>query len=455
MKIFDQIMPHRAIRGALGRYAAEVWAEDPRHVAAFYDSTHAALQTASSSDLRSADPRESSAHADGVARIPIVGQILPSVPPIFDALSFMGVEATGVDDVRDAIMLALDDDAVTSIELAIDSPGGAVSGVEALGQLIAKATESKPVIARGSGMVASAAYWLASQASEFTVEPGTAVGSIGVYTTVEDSSAMHAAHGVQVHAVRSGEHKGVGEEGVPVSDAQIAELQHHVDTIAAAFIGAVASGRGQTIESIAAVADGRVFSPSEAIDLGLIDGITTTPLEARDIAREVQSMELTEKLEAALSRIAALEENHEKASADNAQLAIRLAEAEAKEAAAQASLLGVEQSRKAAIIDQGVADGRIVPAGRAHVEKYAETASADDLASFVASLAVAVRRQAQGSATVASVGDDASDEEKKIARMFGVSIAQMRSMSNVKGVGVDGLLVTNDGRRVKTWGEVN
>ena len=448
-------MPHRAVRGALGRYAAEVWAEDSRHVEAFYASVQTALQAASSSDLRSAEPRASSSHSGSVATIPIVGQILPSVPPVFDALTFFGVQATGVDDVRDAIMLALDDDEVTSIELVIDSPGGAVSGVEALGRLIVEAGEHKPVIARGSGMVTSAAYWLASQASELTVGPGTLVGSIGVYTVVADSSAAHNAAGVDVRVLRSGEHKGVGEDGAPISDAQLAELQRRIDTIAESFIGAVASGRSLPSESISAVADGRVFSPSEAMDHGLIDGITTTPLEARESARKVQSMELQEKLEAALSRIEALETNHEQASADNAQLAIKLAEAEAKESAAQSSLQAVEQSRKTSIIDAGIAEGRITPAGRVHVEKYAETASADDLASFVASLSVAVRSQQQGSAMGGGVGDDASDDEKKIARMFGVTVAQMRAMAGVRGVGVDGQIVTKDNRRVKTLGEVN
>ena len=191
------------------------------------------------------------------------------------------------------------------------------------------------------------------------------------------------------------------------------------------------------------------------MDHGLIDGITTTPLEARESARKVQSMELQEKLEAALSRIEALETNHEQASADNAQLAIKLAEAEAKESAAQSSLQAVEQSRKTSIVDAGIAEGRITPAGRVHVEKYAETASADDLASFVASLSVAVRSQQQGSAMGGGVGDDASDDEKKIARMFGVTVAQMRAMAGVRGVGVDGQIVTKDNRRVKTLGEVN
>jgi ClpP class serine protease len=125
-------------------------------------------------------------------------------------------------------------------------------------------------------MGASGAYWIASQAPRVLASSHTtAVGSIGAYLLVYDTSAAAAQIGVRVHVVRSGEFKGAGVPGTVVTDPQLREWQRMVDQTAAAFVQAVAEGRRQPVSRVKSWADGRVHSAADAMQLGLIDGMGT------------------------------------------------------------------------------------------------------------------------------------------------------------------------------------
>lgn len=176
--------------------------------------------------------------------------------------------------VRQAIRRFARDTAVDGIMLRIDSPGGTVAGTADLAAEVAAAAKNKPVYAYAEDTVASAAYWVASQADKVFANNRTAkIGSIGTLLYLYDFSAMAEKDGVRPVVIKTGEFKGTGVPGAPVTEQQEAYLQEIVDQTQAEFTAGVMAGRNMTTEQVAAVATGRVYNAGEAQKLGLIDGI--------------------------------------------------------------------------------------------------------------------------------------------------------------------------------------
>ncbi len=163
---------------------------------------------------------------------------------------------------------------IGSILLAIDSPGGTVSGISDLASDVKAASSRKPVVAHIDDLGASAAYWLASSADAIYANAPTAlIGSIGTFQAVYDSSAAAEKAGVKAMIFRTGPLKGIGAPGVPVTEQQQSHVQRMVDDSQVEFDSAVLNGRRFTTAQLEAVRSGAVFGAREAKRLGLIDGI--------------------------------------------------------------------------------------------------------------------------------------------------------------------------------------
>lgn len=204
---------------------------------------------------------------DGVAIVSIVGPMTKSPTSFSSACSTVKC--------RRQVRAAAKDDRVKAILLRIDSPGGSVSGTDDLAQDVANARARKPVYAYAEDDCCSAAYWVASQATKVFCSKTARVGSIGVYTTVEDWSRLYENAGVRVHLLSTGKLKGAGADGVPVSQEQLDEWQSVVDDFNGHFLGAVAKGRRMSRAKVDALADGRVWIGERAVDAGLADEVAT------------------------------------------------------------------------------------------------------------------------------------------------------------------------------------
>lgn len=229
----------------------------------------------------------------GVATIPISGVLLKTVP---GWVRYWGIEATGYDEIRQMLTLAVANPKVERIELRIDSPGGQVAGGMEAADAIREAAAVKTVTAVVEDLAASGAYWLATSASSITAGPNAEIGSIGIYMVYRDWSKMYEAAGVRTIVIRSGEHKGMGVPGAPITEAQIAAEQEVVDGIAEHFIQQVATGRKLTAEQVRPLATGRVWLAPAAMANGLIDSVTRT--ESRQTAGRSASATETPATEA-------------------------------------------------------------------------------------------------------------------------------------------------------------
>lgn len=212
-------------------------------------------------------PGRGYANINGVAVLDIEGPLMK-----FDS-KYGGTNTVRA---RQALRAAAQDDAVGSILLRIDSPGGQVAGTKELADDVAAVDAVKPVVAFGEDLMASAAYWIGSQARRVFANDTAQVGSIGTLAVVWDTSKAAELQGVKVHVISTGDFKGSFVDGAPVTDEHLAEIQRLVDGTNAFFIQGILAGREKMSRAdVLAVADGRVWLAKEAKGLGLIDEVGT------------------------------------------------------------------------------------------------------------------------------------------------------------------------------------
>lgn len=180
----------------------------------------------------------------------------------------------GYRDIAQRLDAAVRDRGVNGVVLNIDSPGGEVNGAFQLAEQIRRASAVKPVRAVVDGLGASAAYLLASAASDITVTSTGMVGSVGVVMRHVDFSRALAADGIGVTQIYAGAHKVDGNPFEPLSEAVRAQFQAEVDALYAQFTAAVANYR-RIEEPAVRGTEARVYLASEAVAKKLADRIGT------------------------------------------------------------------------------------------------------------------------------------------------------------------------------------
>lgn len=194
---------------------------------------------------------------DGIGVLAIEGPILRK-PDLF-ARVFFG--ATSSEDIGAAIREAGERDDIKAVFLNIDSPGGTVAGTPELAAAVKSLNDHKPVYAFSSGLMCSAAYWVASQARAIYATPSAQIGSIGVVQAVIDNSAALDKAGIKVEVFSVGKFKAMGAPGTPLTDDQRELISSNLAEIARDFHAAVlAKGRAIPAEAL----EGQTFSGKQA-----------------------------------------------------------------------------------------------------------------------------------------------------------------------------------------------
>lgn len=206
-----------------------------------------------------------------VAVVPLYGPIAHR-----GSLWSMYFGGAAVEDITQQLRQAVNDPVVKAIVMDVDSPGGDVEGIDELASEIYQARKQKPITAVSNSLCASAAYYLASQASELLVSPSSLTGSIGVYTTHEDYSGALDDAGIKVSLIKFGENKAEGNPYEPLTDPARQHMQDLVDTFGQQFEKAVARGRGVKQEEVhKRFGQGRVYDAKKAVQLGMADRVGT------------------------------------------------------------------------------------------------------------------------------------------------------------------------------------
>ena len=168
---------------------------------------------------------------------------------------------------------ALADQRVRSIVLAIDSPGGNVIGTPEMAAAVREMSAIKPIVTHSDGALASAAYWIGSAANAVYLSgPTVQAGSIGVVI----DRTYNPASASREESIVAGRYKRLTKANEPLSDEARAIVQADVDYVYSLFVDQVAAYRDTTSEQVLErMADGRVFRGQQAIDAGLVDGVST------------------------------------------------------------------------------------------------------------------------------------------------------------------------------------
>jgi signal peptide peptidase SppA len=214
--------------------------------------------------------RPSSGGGAAIAVVPIYGVIAHRE---FERSSGM----TSAERIANGVAQAVADPEVGTIVLDIASPGGTVAGTTETADQIYRARKSKRVVAVANAKAASAAYWMASQASEVVITPSGSAGSIGVFSLHEDWSKWLEREGVAITPIQAGRRKLEGAPWAPLDDEAKAHFQAAVDGAYQQFTAAVARGRGVTVADVRGerFGEGRAFEAADALKRGLVDSIET------------------------------------------------------------------------------------------------------------------------------------------------------------------------------------
>jgi protease-4 len=189
--------------------------------------------------------------------------------------------AVGVVDVRGVIEDATDvietlerfrrQDGTVAVVLRIDSPGGAVAPSQEIYDEVWRVREQKPVVASLGNVAASGGYYIASAANEIVADPGTITGSIGAIMSVPYYAPLADKIGFSEETVKSGRFKDTGHPLRKLSPDERTLLQNMVDDVLGQFVEAVARGRNMPAARVRTLADGRIYSGTQAVASGLVD----------------------------------------------------------------------------------------------------------------------------------------------------------------------------------------
>ena len=190
-------------------------------------------------------------------------------------VAVLAVDGLITDEPRriEAVDAARRDPSVRAMILAVDSPGGSVTGGENLHDALARFARAKPLVAVMGGEAASAAYMISVPARRIFASEATLTGSIGVILESPDVSGLLDKIGVHVDELVSGPLKGQPSVTSPISPAGRTMLQGIVADLYGQFVRIVADGRHMPADKVRALADGRPYTGEQALPLGLIDQI--------------------------------------------------------------------------------------------------------------------------------------------------------------------------------------
>jgi protease-4 len=177
---------------------------------------------------------------------------------------------------------------VKAILIRVNSPGGSPSASQEIYEEIRKI--EKPVVVSVSETCASGAYYISCAADKIIANRSSSVGSIGVIMQIPNYEDLYEKLGIKYTTIKQGKYKDIGSTDRPITAEEKKLLEAQVKEIYKQFISDVAEARNMEISEVEELATGWVFLGTEALDLGLIDGIGNYK-DAIDIAAKLGGIE--------------------------------------------------------------------------------------------------------------------------------------------------------------------
>lgn len=168
------------------------------------------------------------------------------------------------------------DSSIQAVVLRVNSPGGSVLASEKIKAELDLLREYKPVIASYGDYAASGGYWISANCDKIYSNASTLTGSIGVFSMIPDfGGAVKDKLHVTITPVNSNDHSDMYSMMRALDKKELDYMQASVERIYDKFTTIVSEGRGMTVARVDEIAQGRVWTGADAIEIGLVDEIGT------------------------------------------------------------------------------------------------------------------------------------------------------------------------------------
>lgn len=181
------------------------------------------------------------------------------------------VNIIGEGAIRRSLQEARNDDDVKAIVLRVNSPGGSALTSELIWREIELTKKVKPVVVSMSNYAASGGYYIACNADRIFAEPSTITGSIGVFGMLPNMEELATTIGINAEQVKTHDNSGGYSVFEPLDENFKLVTLESIENIYSIFLQRVASGRNMTVEQVDSIAQGRVWTGSDAVKNGLVD----------------------------------------------------------------------------------------------------------------------------------------------------------------------------------------
>lgn len=182
-----------------------------------------------------------------------------------------GPRIIGQGIINEALIKAREDDKVKAIVLRVNSPGGSALTSDIIWREVELTKKIKPVVVSMGNVAASGGYYIAAGADRIFAEPTTITGSIGVFGTVPNLNEL--ADTIGINAEQVGTNKNAVDYSLfePMQESFRNQVEESIEDTYQTFLQRVSQGRNMTMAQVDSVAQGRVWSGTEALEMGLVD----------------------------------------------------------------------------------------------------------------------------------------------------------------------------------------
>jgi protease-4 len=164
------------------------------------------------------------------------------------------------------------DSSVKAIVLRVNSPGGNATASDIMWRELELAAKVKPVVVSMGNYAASGGYYIAAPGTKIFASPTTITGSIGVFGLIPNAGKlMNQKLGISIETVNTNENSDFPSIYRPMEIYEKEVMQKSIEKVYSDFVSKVSSGRKMTSAAVDSIGQGRVWSGSEAIKLGLVD----------------------------------------------------------------------------------------------------------------------------------------------------------------------------------------
>ena len=181
-------------------------------------------------------------------------------------------------------------DSVKAVVLRVESPGGGVVPSQEIYDRLKKVKENKIVVASLGAVAASGGYYIACAADKIVANPGTVTGSIGVILQFPLFEELFRKIGIGSTTVKSGKYKDMGSPFRELTPGERAYLQGVTNDIYEQFVDTVLVSRNIPPSRTAEIAEGKIFTGRQALELGLVDALGSEQ-DAIDLAAKLSGLE--------------------------------------------------------------------------------------------------------------------------------------------------------------------